>query len=89
MGFKGVYFSRKCFPDEIHPLVQSGDVYMVASGIPERNGNRHITCIAELSLDLIKTMGDLKVPQLKGERLLIRIGFCTGILDEMFSTDVS
>ena len=54
---------------------------MVASGIPERNGNRHITCIAELSLDLIKTMGDFRVPQLRGERLLIRIGFCTGILD--------
>ena len=57
----------------------TGDVYMVASGLPDRNGNRHTIDIAELSLDLIKTMEGFRVPQLKGEPLLLRIGFSTGI----------
>ena len=56
-----------------------GDVYMVASGLPEKNGNRHMVDIAELALDLIKTMQSFRVPQLKGETLLLRIGFCTGM----------
>ena len=52
---------------------------MMASGLPDRNGNHHITCIAELSLDLIKTMKEFRVPQFKGEKLLLRVGFCTGM----------
>ena len=51
---------------------------MVASGIPERNGHRHTVDIAELSLDLIKTMETFHVPQLNKETFLLRIGFCTG-----------
>ena len=57
---------------------------MVASGIPERNDNRHTVDVAELSLDLIKTMETFRVPQLKGETLLLRIGFCTGKVMVMF-----
>lgn len=53
---------------------------MVASGLPARNGERHVEEIAKLSLDLLKTIGEMTIPHLKEETLRLRIGFNTGWL---------
>ena len=56
----------------------SGDGYMVASGLPLRNGDKHVKEVALLSLDLIDTMSELEIPHLNNERFKLRIGFNTG-----------
>ena len=51
---------------------------MVASGLPLRNGDKHVKEVALLSLDLIDTMSELEIPHLNNERFKLRIGFNTG-----------
>lgn len=53
-------------------------VYMVSSGIPSRNGDRHCIEIARLSIDLIKACEDFVIPHLKNHKLQLRIGVHTG-----------
>lgn len=55
-----------------------GDAYMVVSGLPMRNGNRHAAEIARMSLALLNTVRGRTVPHRPGERLLLRIGMHTG-----------
>lgn len=38
-----------------------GDAYMVASGLPERNGDRHVCEVVKMSLSLLKAVGTFKV----------------------------
>lgn len=51
---------------------------MVASGLPNRNGDRHVEEVAKLSLDLLDTMEELKIPHLQNQPIQLRIGFNTG-----------
>ncbi|XP_060556655.1 receptor-type guanylate cyclase gcy-15-like [Ruditapes philippinarum] len=51
---------------------------MVASGIPCRNGEKHVEEIAKLSLDLLKCVGEMEIPHLSSKKLQLRIGFNTG-----------
>lgn len=55
-----------------------GDAYMVVSGLPMRNGNRHAAEIARMSLALLAAARDKTVPHRPDERLLLRIGMHTG-----------
>ena len=55
-----------------------GDAYMVASGVPQRNGHRHAGEIAQLALDLLEGIRVFKIPHLPEEKLRIRIGIHTG-----------
>lgn len=55
-----------------------GDGYMVASGLPVRNGDKHVSEIALLALDLRDTMAELEIPHLNNEKFRLRIGFNTG-----------
>ena len=52
---------------------------MVASGLPNRNGNRHAGEIANLSLDLLASMTTFKVRHLPERQLQLRIGVHSGI----------
>lgn len=56
-----------------------GDAYMVVSGLPMRNGNRHAAEIARMSLALLNGVRVKTVPHRPGERLLLRIGMHTGL----------
>lgn len=56
-----------------------GDAYMVVSGLPMRNGNRHAAEIARMSLALLRGVRVKTVPHRPGERLLLRIGMHTGV----------
>ncbi|KHJ95695.1 adenylate/guanylate cyclase catalytic domain protein [Oesophagostomum dentatum] len=55
-----------------------GDAYMVVSGIPEENGKRHISNIADISLDIMEFLVTYRIPHRKSDRLAIRIGFHSG-----------
>ena len=55
-----------------------GDSYMVASGLPTRNGNRHAGEISNVSLDLLSAMTTSEIRHLPGQQLQLRIGIDTG-----------
>ena len=65
-----------CF--RVNCYVLAGDGYMVASGLPVRNGDKHVSEIALLALDLRDTMAELEIPHLNNEKFRLRIGFNTG-----------
>ncbi|CAK9295879.1 unnamed protein product [Gordionus sp. m RMFG-2023] len=55
-----------------------GDAYMVVSGLPERNEERHAIEIATLSLDLLHSAGTFIIRHKPDIRLKLRIGLHTG-----------
>ena len=55
-----------------------GDAYMVASGLPNRNGIRHAGEISNMSLDLLSAMTTFKIRHVPGKQLQLRIGIHTG-----------
>ena len=61
-----------------------GDAYMVASGLPNRNGEKHIEAIADFSLELNESLKSFEIPHFghksaeKDRLLKIRIGLHTG-----------
>lgn len=57
-----------------------GDAYMVVSGLPERNGDKHADEIAKMSLDLVAAVRQVPIPHMPGKRLQLRAGIHTGEL---------
>lgn len=55
-----------------------GDSYMVVSGLPVRNGNKHAREIARMSLALLKAVKTFKIRHRSEKRLRLRIGIHTG-----------
>ena len=52
---------------------------MVVSGLPRRNGDRHIAEISNMALDLLSAvMTDFKMRHRPTQRLRLRIGLHTG-----------
>lgn len=58
-----------------------GDAYMVASGLPVPNGNRHVAEIANMSLDILSAVGTFKMRHMPDVPVRIRIGLHTGKRD--------
>ncbi|CAH0384976.1 unnamed protein product [Bemisia tabaci] len=63
---------------DVYKVETIGDSYMVASGLPDKNGDKHVTEIAAMALDLLYGSAEVKVPHRDNERLQIRIGVHTG-----------
>ena len=56
-----------------------GDAYMVASGLPITNGNKHAGEICNLALDLLHVAGfKLKIRHMPETPLQLRIGIHSG-----------
>ncbi|CEF69524.1 Atrial natriuretic peptide receptor 1 [Strongyloides ratti] len=55
-----------------------GDAYLVVSGIPIRNGNKHGEMIANMALEFIYALPSFKLSFLPDYRLNLRIGLHTG-----------
>jgi len=69
---------RNNFPLFEFKVETIGDSYMVASGLPTRNGNRHAGEICNMSLDLLAAMTTFRIRHLPGVQLQLRVGIHTG-----------
>lgn len=58
-----------------------GDAYMVASGLPVRNGDNHAKEVAMLALELRKSVEKFRIPHLPKTKLKLRIGINSGPCD--------
>ena len=63
---------------DVYKVETISSVYMCASGIPIRNGQRHVTEIARMSLDIINDAKHFHIASMPEVRLSLRIGAHTG-----------
>ncbi|XP_031570337.1 soluble guanylate cyclase gcy-33-like [Actinia tenebrosa] len=71
-------FDDKIDKYDVYKVETIGDAYMVASGLPVRNGGKHVDEICRMALDLVKVTETFKLDEVPGETLLIRVGIHTG-----------
>ncbi|XP_036720563.1 heat-stable enterotoxin receptor isoform X1 [Balaenoptera musculus] len=71
-------FDRILDHHDVYKVETIGDAYMVASGLPKRNGNRHAIDIAKMALDILSFMGTFELEHLPGLPIWIRIGIHSG-----------
>ena len=55
-----------------------GDAYMVASGLPHRNGDLHAGQIADMSLNIVGSILTFRIRHMPERQLQVRIGIHTG-----------
>ncbi|KAK2144110.1 hypothetical protein LSH36_785g03085 [Paralvinella palmiformis] len=65
---------------DVYKVETVGDVYVLVSGLPLRNGDRHIVEVVNCALDLISTILTFKVPHKPSHKLPLRIGINTGAI---------
>ncbi|CAL9685669.1 unnamed protein product [Knipowitschia caucasica] len=63
---------------DVYKVETIGDAYMVASGVPNRNGNRHAAEMANMSLDILHCIGTFKMRHMPDLKVRIRIGLHSG-----------
>uniref|UniRef100_A0A672PP92 Guanylate cyclase n=1 Tax=Sinocyclocheilus grahami TaxID=75366 RepID=A0A672PP92_SINGR len=63
---------------DVYKVETIGDAYMVASGVPNRNGNRHAAEMANMSLDILHCIGTFKMTHMPDVKVKIRIGLHSG-----------
>ena len=55
-----------------------GDSYLVVSGLPKRNGDRHAGEIADMALGILRRLMNFRVKHLPETEVRVRIGIHTG-----------
>uniref|UniRef100_A0ABM5FV77 Guanylate cyclase n=1 Tax=Pogona vitticeps TaxID=103695 RepID=A0ABM5FV77_9SAUR len=63
---------------DVYKVETIGDAYMVVSGLPKRNGPRHAAEMANMSLDILSSVGSFRVKHLPGVPVRIRMGLHSG-----------
>ncbi|XP_061485718.1 retinal guanylyl cyclase 2 [Rhineura floridana] len=63
---------------DVYKVETIGDAYMVASGLPKRNGHRHAAEIANMSLDILSSVASFRMKHLPSVPIRIRMGLHTG-----------
>ncbi|CAH0715315.1 unnamed protein product, partial [Brenthis ino] len=71
-------FDDKIMQYNVYKVETIGDAYMVVSGLPQRNGNRHASEIADMSLSLMRSLEGARIPHRPDDLLRIRAGVNTG-----------
>merc|ERR1739841_292712 len=65
---------------DVYKVETIGDAYMIVSGLPDRNGDKHAGEISSTALELLCAMGKFIVPHMPEEKLLLRAGIHTGLV---------
>uniref|UniRef100_A0A183SFY8 Guanylate cyclase n=1 Tax=Schistocephalus solidus TaxID=70667 RepID=A0A183SFY8_SCHSO len=63
---------------DVYKVETIGDAYMVASGLPIRNGRNHAGEIAKMALEMLSISGLFVIPYLPTIPILMRIGIHSG-----------
>ncbi|XP_072549606.1 retinal guanylyl cyclase 1 [Salminus brasiliensis] len=63
---------------DVYKVETIGDAYMVASGVPTRNDNRHAAEMANMSLDILSCIGTFRMRHMPSVKVRIRIGLHSG-----------
>uniref|UniRef100_A0A8D0GW71 Guanylate cyclase n=1 Tax=Sphenodon punctatus TaxID=8508 RepID=A0A8D0GW71_SPHPU len=63
---------------DVYKVETIGDAYMVASGLPKRNGHKHAAEITNMSLDILSSVGTFKMRHMPELPIRIRIGLHSG-----------
>ncbi|XP_069891446.1 guanylate cyclase D-like [Dipodomys merriami] len=63
---------------DVYKVETIGDAYMVASGLPWRNGRRHAGEVANMALDILSSAGDFRMRHVPDMPILIRAGLHSG-----------
>jgi guanylate cyclase, other len=73
-----VAFDKVIEQFDVYKVETIGDCYMCVSGLPHRNGIKHVDEIANMSLSILSAVMMLTLSYLPDKRLRVRIGVNSG-----------